>query len=607
MTAARNWQKGQSLFLEPMELLGHKVDRGGHCTAFSYLTEDFILRRKTEILNERLELMNNHSAKELVKKIRDAQEEQSKIAVNKRKLKENKPINDPIIDTPEKQAKRQEYLNILSVFEPIQFIQKFNDYRRYFENDDKLTSMNGPQKAYETVTSDELRRDKVISLPIITDIYTIKELTKKLNKLQESLTKPVPINYAVSMILKDGEHAITIGFDPKYENPWIFSDSNHLPIKFFKTEEIAKNIFDAFTNNSYCGFATRLSVKENHSQDLTNRLRYLRTGRIVTEEKADRISSNRATWLFLAAKFNDFEIVKQLVKIDPLPVNLGNYSPFTIACRLGHTESVAELLNSRFVSNKIEFDDTGLTLAIENNHPLIVRKLLQAGSKYLTLSNGASALYTAVSFGYADIVREILKIDLNINLPFKGTLPLAKATANKEIIIMRMLKKTEELGKDLAIQDLKSHFINEVRKEAIIATVKLLNIDFDEQGHIKYDDKIKVAFKKFDSLARGLTNIIENYHPKNKARQESLNKLETAIKNAYKAYSKNPNDVDNLTKELEQEATKLSEEANYSHQKEQNSLSSLFSTKSRLHTQIQAVLQKHSVANSSEFILKKSA
>lgn len=85
--------------------------------------------------------------------------------------------------------------------------------------------------------------------------------------------------------------------------------------------------------------------------------------------------------------------------------------------------------------------ETPLHLAIQNNNPQTVQKLIQLGADVNLCSQGIPPLYTALKNDYTEIAESLIKNKANLNFQFNGDTPLHIAVQNKnEKLILLLLE-----------------------------------------------------------------------------------------------------------------------------------------------------------------------
>src|SRR3990167_8579512 len=218
-------------------------------------------------------------------------------------------------------------------------------------------------------------------------MYTLKLLTAYFSCFS-ALLKNNNIKSPIVFMLSNGNHQITIGYDPLQVQPWILIDANQLPTKNFSdTALLVNNILRAFGCVKETNFSTEIYVNKTDKNIINNLLTSFKTescwieSQTVTDEKARWKDKDGYSWLYCVSKEGYLHYVKEL---------------------LAHGSNVNE-------KNEYEEGATPLYIAAQNGHAAIVEELLAYGAKMDEKSKvGITPLYIAAQNGNVDVVKALL-------------------------------------------------------------------------------------------------------------------------------------------------------------------------------------------------------
>ena len=163
----------------------------------------------------------------------------------------------------------------------------------------------------------------------------------------------------------------------------------------------------------------------------------------VKEDKAKLLDDNGGSWLHVAAKKGQVDVVQKLLATRCCNTNVALTNGATALCAAvthGHVETVQALLEGG-ASADVEYDNgmTPLYYAASAGYSLIVNELL-AKDAVVNVSlreNGATPLSIAVEKGYLDIVQALLQKGAQVNVSYgDGVTPLYYAvySGNRAIV-----------------------------------------------------------------------------------------------------------------------------------------------------------------------------
>jgi len=197
------------------------------------------------------------------------------------------------------------------------------DQAMYGSNKAK-TDYEKSQRALEyTQPSTELTGGGIEYCGHFSGAYSKAELTTYLNSLAEKANNPLLQN-PISLFLRSGNHAITLGYDAKDEK-WYVAQANSLPIREYPHPStiVADEIIKACSlgkSHDKAIFSTTLYASKNDKPAFQNRVKNLwnenqewKDMHKVTTEKAQWKDPNNFSWLYVAQKTGDYKATKALV------------------------------------------------------------------------------------------------------------------------------------------------------------------------------------------------------------------------------------------------------------------------------------------------------
>lgn len=226
--------------------------------------------------------------------------------------------------------------------------------------------------------------------------YTVEDFEDYFTSFQLAveITYP-PLANPVAFLLRNINHAITVGYDPKNQE-WILIDANQLPSqRVTNTHEIAKKVIAAFSINRIGLIYTNVFCI-NHHKDINTLNRLMDNWKNTPDfmnlhdfYKGNKIflhDSSNMNLLDLAAYFGSAPLVKTLLKITP-PDHL------------------------------IKKNSKVILYGIANNNIEIVKALLSAGFNIESVNKyGSTPLLTAITYGHYDMVEFLLDSGANIHV-----------------------------------------------------------------------------------------------------------------------------------------------------------------------------------------------
>lgn len=327
-------------------------------------------------------------------------------------------------------------LDIPVFFEGLEATQQVSRYSHLFEND-KVPSSRDSMGSFPLIAPQELENQggiQKISEGSFSGIYDKRELSNYFLSLKIAIKaqKQPAIKEPIALVLKSGNHGITVGYDPEKDH-WILIDANQLPSRHYQTNGlIAEKVLTAFSQNGLASFSTEFFVKQSSPtntelrQCITNWKEQEAWKRMhtISDKKSRSTDSFGCTWLLLAAANGELNKVNELLSAhaDPnLAMNNG-LTALILAAQEGHNDIVNTLILANANVNAANTKGlTPLLAAVHGGHLEIVKKLISShADPNVIFNNDASPLYFASQDGDLEMVRELLKGKADPNYPLKG-------------------------------------------------------------------------------------------------------------------------------------------------------------------------------------------
>ncbi len=164
----------------------------------------------------------------------------------------------------------------------------------------------------------------------------------------------------------------------------------------------------------------------------------------LAPEEATKIKSQL---LFMHINDNHLAEVQALVnvhKVDPHASGEVGFTPFLVACQLGHLD-IARFCLTHTGADIHERSSNGLTalwLASRFNHLGLVELLLKKGAKVDAADNeGFTPLCMASKHGHLETVKLLLKAGANRHVVVRGTTPAEAALDHGHYRVAELLKR----------------------------------------------------------------------------------------------------------------------------------------------------------------------
>lgn len=405
--------KGQKWFLSIMDILGYDFDAEGVCFGISYMAMQAILAEELDVFDDRLVRLFNIKLEELEK--------------YKKKSGTEAPQLGPLSD-------------IFAFLDGVNIYQEVYKLSELFEKDKAPLTQNALSSIPLTLSKKLEKQGGVDQITKFSGMYNKNELENyflNFSKIIENTTITRPITF----ILNSQGHAITLGYHPT-KKIWSFTNANQLPSKYFTSNsDIAKNVISAFSKNEITTFTTEIYAIHTNKEDTLALDQYIKDWKkqpsmvamhTVSSHKANLADSDNRTWLYVAAKHGEFELVKDLVRhganVNIATIKKG-FTPLHISIIHGHLDMARFLLkNGADVNTACNDGFTPLYLSIAYGNLDMVRFLLENGADVNAANNmDITPLYYAAENGHLEVVKLLLENGAN------GVAQLHYAIQNKSI------------------------------------------------------------------------------------------------------------------------------------------------------------------------------
>lgn len=215
--------------------------------------------------------------------------------------------------------------------------------------------------------------------------YTIEELENNLMSLQKIINEQ-QANFPVGMMLGNHNHALSIGFDPKYKK-WMLIEADNGPTEWMNEKELAHRINQIFSKNNITLINTDIYTTGTNSEAAKKIILAWKKSdafiksHAITPARAKIKDSSEVTLLFIATQNNYPEMVRELIK-NGAEINIHSKecpSPLCVASCMGNIQLVQELLSHGAVVNQVTSWSSPLIMAAKRRNVEVVRLLLDNG------------------------------------------------------------------------------------------------------------------------------------------------------------------------------------------------------------------------------------
>ncbi len=433
----------------------------------------------------------------------------------------------------EQQKIESDYLDILTLFNGIELEFQATKFP-HLVNRRTTSQMQNPEWVTPLIQSEELeKKGGEALLANFTAPYTKKGLLTYFTKLRERIKEQKKMEEPIALLLLGSNHAITVIYDAIVDT-WEIFDINKMPskpdeLKHFiipGEEDFTDKIANAFFSmNGDVIFQTEISTTKNGKDSATLAIDKWREDLTplhhMTPEKLKMVDSNKASWLYMAAKCGDDATVQALIKhkADVLGdedsfKTIGN--PLYIASQNGHEKIVTSLLSHPMIqpNEKVLKGTTSLSVAAQSGQTNVVTAFLESKIEIDINEKddqGATALYFAVKSGYVDIVKLLLqKKDIDLSGANDGTSLLSVAAEFNRLDVIQALIAEKAL--ELDPNEENENGMNALHRAAIKGNADIVNLLLKStfKNPIQLDQKRgEVATPLYNAAQNGHPNIIQ--------------------------------------------------------------------------------------------------
>ncbi len=352
----------------------------------------------------------------------------------------------------------REQMRITGFLDGIELFYQANKYNHLFE-EGKAPTKQETMRTAALVMSVKIEEDGGLAYNAdFSGVYDKNELIQYLATLKKSIINAdPPYQDPVAILLGSSNHSITIGFDPS-TNDWIFINSKTSK-KCLDEEELAGQIMQGFSllpDQKIILDSQIYSTQKNKTQMESIISDWMKDEtwqklHEVTDEKVEFQDEENQSWLHMASRHNQPELVKKLLenkKANPNRQNHLGVTPLFQAALNGYLDVVNVFMqhpqidpNIHEYSHEAEYP---FSVALIKDHPQVAMALIKPGMDLNIQSGlGHTPLHLALIRNNNKLLRALLhnKADPNIQNNAKST-PLHIAVGKQNIEAMKMLLET---------------------------------------------------------------------------------------------------------------------------------------------------------------------
>lgn len=398
-----------------------------------------------QLWNYHLTASNLHLSEEDFNKL-TKQEKETRNEAFRADLREK--INAKIAQYLEKNEEERLRFELLALLEGIDIYFQPQRYKDLFEKG-KIPKTQDIIQVIPLLVAKKSEINPPLELESFFGLYNKEELGAYFNsfvKCYASMAKEKSIK--MSFILKNADHAITIGFNPEQSLPWTFINANQLPAQFLESKDMANAVLHAFNEKKISCFRTKVYANKRDETIVKSIIQvwkeqdeWDKIHRRTIIDKATLVDAHGAMLLSFAASDGNVALVQQLVaaKAPINQTNINGFSPLCSAATNGHIETVKTLIDSKAnvnLSTKDHFSP--LHMVAQNNYPDVAEELIKAKAEVNAQSDrGYTPIITAASHGNEEVIQILLKHQASLNLRDNtGATPLLYAAFNKNHTIV---------------------------------------------------------------------------------------------------------------------------------------------------------------------------
>lgn len=224
-----------------------------------------------------------------------------------------------------KLSKDKHILNIPAYIQSIELYQQPHTFSSKFFSNNERPKFQDYKFVRRFVLPKVLKNQGGIADALsFSGIYDLSELTAYFESLRKAVEK---VRYfdPLALVLKNKNHAITIGYYPDTKK-WVLIDANNLPTKYFTNSfKLALKVLQAFCTEEIAVFSTSFSVVYPNVKRLDAIVKTLQNDEIwklihqPTVKKLQQVDSNGISWFYIAITQNQFEVIKALLRAGAAP------------------------------------------------------------------------------------------------------------------------------------------------------------------------------------------------------------------------------------------------------------------------------------------------
>ena len=260
-----------------MQALGYQADLEGVCFGYSTMQMQAFLAKDLETFNKRLNFIAYLFAEaqsEIIK-------EKNIPAINLSKEEKkhfDKMVSERVKENFDK-LPGEKKSDILAFFDGVMIQQMPFKYSNLLDR--SIFSLLGQNQvnAFPLTLSKELENDVAEVTHFVGAYdYKNKERDKFFEILGEKLEK-MQLSHPVSFILSSTDHTIHVGYDPKSDKPWMFSDVKSAQFKRGEESKLAHKVHtaDSFSKDGHAVFSTQVFCRKGDQEKINQVFKELKS------------------------------------------------------------------------------------------------------------------------------------------------------------------------------------------------------------------------------------------------------------------------------------------------------------------------------------------
>lgn len=427
-------ENSHDAILERKEALGYSTPSEGGCFGIMSLGLLSILSRRVKLFDYRIIEICNTPVENIVNEVAAAQQ----------KYKNGRELND----------REQVMLNAHPFFYTMSLFINAAIAPNFFPDLSYTKAQNVIQTSALLLPVTLEEEGGLVVVEDFSGAYTYPEIIKLFKALRECLLA-ADIQHAMGFVLHSSNHTMVVGFDPECDK-WIFIDANTLPVQLCTTNEIAYFLLNL---RNFCVFSTEVIVTKKYEAASKHVMQNFKNSAVykqfhnVTPERIKRVNGYDATWIHIAARQGNDQLVKEILDVYLklyLDINIRcsdeHYSPIWQACQEGYANVVSLLLQYGAHPDGLASDGsnqylTALGVATQNGHIDVVRLLIQAGADVNFIdSDQESLILKASARGHVAVIQELIASGAAVDIARSdGATALYFASQNGHVEAVRLL------------------------------------------------------------------------------------------------------------------------------------------------------------------------